>query len=322
MSPNEENIKLTIKFYNVVLMETKKKLPFCSILVLNYNGKKYLGDCFTSLSRINYPKSRREVIMIDNASTDDSIEYVKERFPWVKIMKLDKNYGFGGGYNKGIDIAKGEYLIILNNDTSVEDDWLIELVKVANSDIKIGVCGSKIADKKVGDVGDGYISVLGIPKQKNSPVVKECFWISDCSMLIKREVVDKMGEVYDPDYFLYFEEIDVGWRARLLGYKVVVVPQSVVNHLGSATASRMGSIMDFYHYRNKIWTFRRNSRFPLTQLFMVPISITTMAMIMYFSIMKKWGFGISVFKYVFTKKEKTPGLDKIPLKDHLKLFFV
>ncbi|MHC4753112.1 MAG: glycosyltransferase family 2 protein [Planctomycetota bacterium] len=131
-----------------------------------------------------------------------------------------------------------------------------------------------------------------------------------------------MGKVYDPSYFMYFEEIDVGWRAHLLGYKVVYVPSSAVHHLGAATASRMGSIMDYYHYRNKIWTFRKNSRFPLTQLLMVPIAFTTLLMITRFSLLGGWSFGVGVLKYVFTKKEKTPNLDKISLKEQLKMFFI
>lgn len=303
-------------------MKKREKLPFCSILVLNYNGKKYLEDCFNSLRKINYPKSRYEVIMIDNASVDDSVKFVKKRFPWVKVLKLDKNYGFDEGYNRGIKIAKGKYIVILNNDTKVDKNWLIELVKVANMDKKIGICGSKIVDEKIGDVGEGYINILGVAYQKSSDRVKECFFTNDCSMLIKKEVVKKMGKVYDSSYFIYFEEIDVCWRARLLGYKVLFVPQSIVYHLGAATASRMGNIMNFYHYRNKIWTFKKNSRFPLTQLFMVPISITALFMILYLSVTKKWGHGIRVLKYIFSKKEKTPNINRISLKDQLKLFFV
>jgi GT2 family glycosyltransferase len=273
------------------------------------------------LRKIDYPKNRYEVIMIDNASKDDSIRYVMKKFPWVKIVPLDKNYGFGGGYNNGLWKAKGEYLVILNNDTSVEKDWLMELVKVANRSKDIGICGSKIVDKKIGDVGEGYVSLLGIPSQKAGDKVKECFWISDCSMLIKRDVVKRMGEIYDPDYFMYFEEIDVCWRARLLGYKVIYVPKSVVNHLGAATAEKMGTIMDFYHYRNKIWTFRKNTRAPLTQLIMIPVSITTLLTMFYFILKKDWKFGITPLRYVFTKKEKTTGIDKISIKDHIRMFF-
>ena len=300
----------------------KEKLPFCSVLVLNYNGKDFLDACFSSLRKINYPKNRYEVVMIDNASSDGSIRYVKKRFPWVKILALDKNYGFDGGYNKGIAKAKGEYLLILNNDTSVDKEWLMELVKVANSDKGIGICGSKIVDEKIGNVGEGYVNLLGMQTQKAGPKTKECFWISDCSMLIKKEVVEKMREVYDTSYFIYYEEIDVCWRARLLGYKVFFVPKSIVNHLGAATAERMGNIRAWYHYRNKIWTFRKNLRPPLSQTLMIPVSITSLVMIVYLSLINKWGQGTNVFKYIFTKKEKSPDLDKISLKDQLKLFFV
>lgn len=300
-----------------------KNLPFCSILVVNYNGKKYLEDCFTSLREINYPKNRYEVIMIDNASADDSIKFVKRKFPWVKVLKMDKNYGFGGGCNKGIEIAKGGYFVIINNDVHVDKEWLIELIKAAESDKEIDICGSKIVESGDRAGGEGHLSMFGVPTYfSKHNELKQCFWVSDCSMLIKRGVVDDMGELYDPSYFMYFEEVDVCWRARLLGYKVFYVPSSIVYHLGSATASRMGNIMKFYHYRNKIWTFKKNSRFPLTQLFMVPILFTTLFMILYFTVTKKWKYGIRVLKHIFSKVEKTSGLNRISLKDQLKLFFI
>lgn len=296
------------------------KTPFCSILVLNYNGKEYVKKCFSSLREIDYPKNRYEVIMIDNKSADNSVNIVKRIFPWVKVLQLDENYGFGEGFNKGIEMAKGEYIIILNNDTHVEKDWLKELVKVANTKKKIGICGSKISDEKLGDVGEGHINLLGVPSQKDNTDVTECFWISDCSMLIKREVIDKMGRLYDPSFFMYFEEIDVCWRAMLLGYSVYYVPSSVVHHVGSASSSSSGNIMKYYHYRNKIWTFKKNSRFPLDKLFMIPIFITTFLTMLQYKASGKWKYGISVLKYIFSKKEKTKGIEKISLKDQIRLF--
>ena len=306
--------------------KNKKKYPFCSILVLNYNGRRFLDNCFKSLRKINYPKNRYEVIMIDNASTDDSVKYTKKKYSWVKIVETGGNYGFGGGYNKGIPKAKGKYMIILNNDTDVEKDWLIELVKVANTSDKIGICGSKISDKIIGNVGEGHINIFtGEASQKDNEKAIECFWISDCSMLIKREVVEKMikemGTVYDNPYFMYFEEVDVCWRARLLGYDIYYVPTSVVNHLGSATAKNefSGSLMKYYHYRNKIWTFRKNTRFPLTQLLMVPIAFSTIFMISKWRVKGKMSYGVSSLKYMFTKWKKTSELKKISLKDQLKI---
>ncbi len=304
-----------------VMFSDFMNFPFCSILVLNYNGKKYLNRCFNAIQKINYQKDRYEVIMIDNCSSDGSVEMVNKKFPWVKTLFLEKNYGFGEGFNRGIEIANGEYIIILNNDTMVDKDWLIELVKVANTDKKIGICGSKISDEKLGDVGEGHINFLGTPSQKDNENVTKCFWISDCSMLIKKEVIKKLGRLYDPSFFMYFEEVDVCWRAMLLGYDVYYVPNSLVHHTGSASSSKAGSIMKFYHYRNKIWTFKKNLRFPLDAIMMVPISAMTLAMIAYWTVLGKWDQGIRVMKYVFLRKEKNPVVRKVPLKDQIRLFF-
>ena len=109
----------------------KEKLPFVSIIVLNYNGKRHLKDCFSSLMKINYPKTKHEIIMADNASSDDSIDYIRKNFPLVKIVKFNQNYGFAGGNNKAVEYVnkKCKYLVFLNNDTQVDNGWLIELVK-------------------------------------------------------------------------------------------------------------------------------------------------------------------------------------------------
>lgn len=110
-------------------------------------------------------------------------------------------------------------------------------------------------------------------------------------------------------------------QQRLLGYNVLYVPSSVVHHLGSATSKTMGSIMKFYHYRNKIWTFKKNLRFPLDAIMMVPISAMTLAMIAYWTVLGKWDQGIRVMKYVFLRKEKNPVVRKVPLKYQIRLFF-
>ena len=112
-----------------------------SILILNFNGVKYLYNCLKSIENINYPSY--EVILIDNASTDGSVNFVKNNFPWVKIIVNDKNYGFCEGYNKNIKYAKGKYLVFLNNDTIVSENWLTELVNSAE-EYQVDICGSKI----------------------------------------------------------------------------------------------------------------------------------------------------------------------------------
>lgn len=121
-----------------------KKFPFISIITVNYNGKKFLSNYFSALNNINYPKDKYEVIMVDNASSDGSIEYLKENFSWVKVIENSENLGFAGGNNIAMRQAKGDYIVLLNNDTKVDNNWLLELVKVAQMDERIGICGSKI----------------------------------------------------------------------------------------------------------------------------------------------------------------------------------
>lgn len=303
-----------------------ERQPFCSIIVLNFNGRMFLGDCFNSLANISYPKNRYEVIMVDNGSNDDSVKFVKSRYPWVKILRLDKNYGFSEGNNKGLGKAKGTYIVFLNNDTKVEECWLSGLVKVANKDGRIGICGSKVIDQKLGVVGEGYLNALGgLEIRGRHEIDKECFWVSGASMLVKREVLDKLGCCFDSDYFAYFEDVDLCWRARLFGYKVYYAPGSKVLHKGGGASSKKykgKNVLKFYHYRNKIWTFKKNLRFPLAQIFLMPIFVETLFTILYRSIRGQWGHGPQVLNYIFSKKEKTPGLNLIPLKEQLKIFNV
>lgn len=277
-------------------------IPLCSIIVLNWNGKKHLNDCFKSLKKIDYPKY--EVIMADNGSTDGSVKFVKKKFPWVKVLKFDKNYGFAEGNNRAIKEAKGDYIIFLNNDTKVEKEWLWGLVFTANSS-NIGICGSKVIDGSLGMIGRGSLNLLGIPDiRTKDDSESECFFVSGASLLIKRKVLRKLEYCFDPSYFAYFEDVDLCWRVRLLGYKVVYAPKSVAYHKGSGASKTM----KFYHYRNKIWTFKKNLRFPLTQILMVPIAAITLVM-----------YGIEPLKYMFSKMEKSSGLDRISLKEQLSI---
>jgi GT2 family glycosyltransferase len=301
-------------------------LPFCSIVILNYNGKKYLKDCLAALRNVDYPKNRMEVILVDNNSTDGSVRYVNRGFPWVKTLKLDDNYGFSQGNNSGLDIAKGSYIIFLNNDTEVEKEWLKELVNVAQSDKSIGICGSKIKNFSGNELrniaGEGYLNMLGIPRfSSGAKEPKPCFYVSGCSLLIKKSVIRDLGYCFDDRYFLYFEDIDLCWRARLNGYKVVYVPTSVVNHKKAMTSAMIGKIVDYYHYRNKIWTFKKNLRTPLMEIVLPFVAVSTIFMIAYWTYRKRWRYGIEVLKHLFSRIEKSPGLDRVPLKRQLKLFY-
>src|SRR5574337_1680150 len=118
--------------------------PMVSVIVLNYNGLDFLEPCLTALGRLHYPRERCEVILVDNASTDRSIPLVRQQFPWVTIVENPSNMGFAGGNNAGIRAAAGAYVALLNNDTTVDPDWLSALVEVCEADPLVGACTSKI----------------------------------------------------------------------------------------------------------------------------------------------------------------------------------
>ncbi len=215
------------------------KYPKASVVVLNYNGRDYLEECFQSLKEIDYPDY--ELIMADNASTDDSIEYAKKNFPWVRVLPLDKNYGFAEGNNRGAEVADGEVIAFLNNDTKVDRKWLTELVKPVIEDKNIGMCASKVLFYHMPDTiqyASGMISAIGsgidgeglgdkdgdkynIPRYVGIPL--------GASMLITKDVFQEIGG-FDGDYFAAHEETDLAWRCWLYGYFVLYVPSSIVYH--------------------------------------------------------------------------------------------
>src|SRR5262245_50398579 len=122
-------------------------LPFVSILIVNYNGKRYLDDCLTAVERQSYPRDRWEVILVDNGSTDGSVEHLRANYPWVRVVAAGHNLGFAGGNNEGYRHSRGELIALLNNDTVAQPDWLAALVKAIDADARIGAATSKILFK-------------------------------------------------------------------------------------------------------------------------------------------------------------------------------
>lgn len=231
------------------------KLPLISIIVLNYNGKRYLKECFSSIYLLNYPNCKYEVIMVDNGSSDDSVAFVKSNFPWVIVVQLKKNYGFGGGNNRSIKYARGNYLVFLNNDTMVTKDWLSTLVNCATRH-STPICASKILfmDNSMVDELDGLkFTITGRGYGVFSSARKQnvgCLYIGypcAASMLIDKNLFLSLGG-FDEDYFACLDDTDFGWRAWLFGYKVLYCPESIVYHAKGGTAGhgRM-SVLKAFH---------------------------------------------------------------------------
>lgn len=258
-----------------------------SIIIVNYNGKTHLEKCLQSLMEIKY--AQYEVIIVDNNSTDGSVELVQTEYPKVKIIKLDKNYGFAEPNNIGAKNAEGEFLLFLNNDTVVTPNFVTELVNIMNQDPQIVICQSLLL-KPNGDIdssGD-FVDTLGRAySSRNRPTdVQYILSARGASMMARKNVFWELGG-FDKNFFASFEDVDIGWRSWLWGYKVVLVPNSIVYHTGGQTIKELNSVISFHGVKNTLLLRLVN--------FEISYAITSIALLFFVSLMRKF-FGISIIK--------------------------
>jgi hypothetical protein len=235
--------------------------PLVYIIILNWNGKEDTIACLRSIERVKYPNF--SVILVDNASSDGTVEYVKDKFPSVKIIANSENLRFAGGNNVGIKYAlerNADYVLLLNNDTEVAPDFLPELVRAAENDKSIGIAGPKIyyyeGNKMIWFAGGkvefwkGWISHIGIrePDYGQYDFAREVDYITGCCMLVKREVIEKIGKL-DESFFIYGEDADWSLRASRAGYSLVYVPSSIIWHKVSASS---GGNLSWFKNWNKL----------------------------------------------------------------------
>ncbi len=242
-----------------------------SVVVLNWNGRQVIERCLQSLQGQTYEPL--EIIMVDNASTDDSLSFVKEKFPHVKLVLNERNLGFGGGNNVGIRASQGKYIMMLNNDTRLDLKCIEELKRALEKDPKYGVCASKILleyeDNLIDAAGivvcpDGLSIGRGrLEKGSTYDEEAEVFFASDCACLYRREMLEDIG-LYDEDFFAYADETDMGWRAQLAGWKCVYNPKAVVHHLHSASSGTYSPFKAYLVERNRIWVAVKS--FPISLL--------------------------------------------------------
>jgi len=241
----------------------QEKLPYVSILVLNYNGRRWLFSCLSSLLKTEYPQY--EIILVDNASTDGSVEFVKKNFPRVKIIKFSQNLGYALAYNIAYKYAKGDILVFLNNDTMVSSNWLKEIIKFLSkvrTPIIVGPKICKMYNKRKLDSAGGVVNILGFtwsrgylddaddPKYNK---IYEPFYVSGAALIIPKQLFEELG-CFDASYFMYCEELDLCWRARLRGYKIIYFPRSIIYHYGSPSLKKYSVRYYYLNTRNMIVT--------------------------------------------------------------------
>jgi len=232
-----------------------------SVIIVNWNGRQYLERCLNSIFSQTYKNI--EVIVIDNNSTDDSVEFIKKQFPKVRLIRNNKNYGYTKANNIGIKISNGKYVAIINNDTEAEPDWIENLVNVISSDSNIGMCASKILlfDKRnlIDSAGmlmypDGLAVCRGYLKEDKDSYNKEeeVLLPTACAALYRKDAVIDAG-FFDEDYFAYCEDTDLGLRIRMLGYKCIYVPRARIYHYHSGTIKDL-SLKIYLSERNRLFT--------------------------------------------------------------------
>lgn len=224
-------------------MKKKAKLPIISASITNWNGKDYCLDCLKSISKLNYPRKLLDVMVVDNASSDGSVEAIKKKYPWVRVFLQNKNIGFTAGMNVGLRNARGKYTLILNNDEILEKDSVLELVKAAETSNKIAMAGAKVysmdypkqiqcmwgnLDKKT-----MHVDRIGLGEEDHGQYedIVEADYVSFPS-IIRNNALKKIGYL-DERYFYGFEDVDIMIRLKEAGYKLVFVPKAKIWHKGA-----------------------------------------------------------------------------------------
>lgn len=256
--------------------EEKKKtanLPTVAIVILNYNGLSHLKVFLNKALKTAYPKL--QVIVADNASTDQSLEFLAERFPEVPTIQLAENHGFAKGYNEALQQVKADYYVLLNSDAEVTPGWLDPIIELMERDSTVAACQPKIKDQnrpeyfEYAGASGGLLDYLGYPfcrgrifaitekDQGQYEDTAEIFWASGAAMVIRARLFHAVGG-FDPDYFAHAEEIDLCWRLKRAGYKIMVRPRSTVFHVGGGTLNYNTPYKTYLNFRNTLFTLLKN----------------------------------------------------------------
>lgn len=258
-----------------------------AVAILNWNGVSLLQQFLPTVVKYSQEAS---VYVIDNASADASVSWIKEHCPCVKILLNDKNYGFAGGYNKGLAQIKADYYLLLNSDVEVRKDWLTPMMVLLNNDKNVAVVQPKIKHYKdkayfeyAGAAG-GFIDALGYPycrgrvfqtiekdESQYEATCKDLHWATGACMMVRSTVFKDLGG-FDEDYFAYQEEIDFCWRVRNKGFKIAYAPQSEVYHVGGGTMDNTCPKKTCLNFRNSLYSLVKN--LPKNELFTkIPIRL-------------------------------------------------
>lgn len=287
--------------------------PLASVIIVNWNAKANLEECLISLLKVTY--SPFEIIVVDNASTDGSVSLVKKKFPSVKIVKASKNLGFAEGNNLGYKKSVGDYILFLNNDCIVTKSFLGKLVLYLEKNPTVGIVQPTILfyrpktslHNKINSIGSFFLKSGFLYHQDygksfvRQKYLKpfEIFSAYGACFLTKREIIEKVG-LFDPDYFVYFEETDLCHRVWLAGYTVMTYPYAYVFHKGAQTSKTLSAaFVQFHSFKNKLYSYLKNlDSYYLVIMFIPHLLISEVGAFLYLFFGKP-GYTLAIQKAIF-----------------------
>ena len=308
--------------------------PTIAVVILNYNGRNFIQQFLPSVLASSYVN--KEIIVADNCSTDDSPDVLKQ-FSNIKILMLDKNYGFAEGYNQALQKISADYYALLNSDVEVTPQWIEPIIQLMESDKKIAACQPKILSYKekeffeyAGAAG-GWLDTLGYPFSRGRIFDEhekdlgqyndnaEIFWATGAAMFLRASVFHEVNG-FDNFFFAHMEEIDLCWRLQLAGYKIMCCPASVVYHVGGGTLPKSNERKVYLNFRNNIIMLSKNLcmrekiwKLPLRFFLDMVFAFKNLFSGYHASFIAIFEAYISVIKWSFTSKNKSR-LKKVSMK--------
>ncbi len=288
-----------------------------SVVIPNFNGIAFLDSVLASLE--GQTLSNFEVILVDNGSTDGSCSFVTANYPWVHLIELAENFGFCGAVNAGIRAAKAPYVLLLNNDTEVKEDFVEEMLAAIRRHKNAFSCGARMVQyhdrDRLDDVGNYYCALgwsfaRGRGKDIHAYETEDKIF-SACAgaAIYRKKIVEKIG-YFDEEHFAYLEDTDIGYRARIYGYENWYAPKAIVYHVGSGTSgSRYNQFKTRYSSRNNIYLIYKNM--PLLQIILnLPfLAVGFLIKFLFFAIKgmgKEYAAGIKNGFSISMKNQKVP----------------
>lgn len=301
-----------------------------SIVILNWNGRHHLERFLHSVVEHSQTEEGVEVVIADNSSTDDSLVWLALHYPTLRVVRLDRNYGFAGGYNRALKEIHSDYYLLLNNDVEVSEGWLRPLLERLDSEADVAAVAPKLLSVERRDefeyagASGGFIDYLGYPfcrgrilstTEKDAgqyDTSRDIFWGSGAALCCRADVYHALGG-FDEDFFAHMEEIDLQWRMQLAGWRIVIEPRSVVYHLGGGTLKPSAQKIYLNHRNNLAMLYKCSSPLqrlvvavvrPFTDLFEATLLLITLQPQRAWAVIRAWGSFIAWHKSLSKKRRE------------------